>query len=263
LGTLTRLAPLAGFSGSSWQCVDPASPVRRVSRADEPAPAYRDGRPAQTNTRAHPMRRSSPHLPTLTVMQAPVGRKKIARGPSTAGWSVNYWDDLMGQAMEDLWASPLTSSGFKTMRFSPPTGRHVTDDPADILNNSTKYVVTSTLERRLAAFEPGQGRRVAQIQALKQPEAPRSRSWGAPPYPDLDQARLVDEFRLQIFLSSSALSASSATAPSPLASASSTQRSPPPASSSPLTSVLGHQLRLVRSEQPTDAEVERARRSQT
>jgi dihydrofolate reductase len=58
------------------------------------------------------------------VMQAPGGPGEDDSGGFThGGWSVNYWDDRMGQIMSEAMSVPFDLVlGRRTYDTSPPTG---------------------------------------------------------------------------------------------------------------------------------------------
>jgi dihydrofolate reductase len=82
------------------------------------------------------------------VMQAPGGPEEDPTGGFThGGWSVNYWDDLMFQAMEQAMGRPFDLLlGRKTYEIFAAHWPHATDEfGADVLNSATKYVASRTL----------------------------------------------------------------------------------------------------------------------
>jgi dihydrofolate reductase len=84
------------------------------------------------------------------VMQAPGGPEEDPGGGfKHGGWSVNYWDDLMGQKMGEFMGKPFDLLlGRKTYEIFAAHWPHVTDDPAaDVLNSATKYVASTTLDK--------------------------------------------------------------------------------------------------------------------
>ena len=84
------------------------------------------------------------------VMQASGGpQEDPAGGFSYGGWSVNYWDDIMGRVMGDFMSKPFDLLlGRKTYEIFAAHWPHAKDDPAaDILNNTKKYVVSKTLDK--------------------------------------------------------------------------------------------------------------------
>lgn len=83
------------------------------------------------------------------VMQAPGGPDEDPTGGfEHGGWSVNYWDDLMGQQMGATMSNPFALLlGRRTYEIFAAHWPHVADDPAaDALNGATKYVASRTLD---------------------------------------------------------------------------------------------------------------------
>ncbi len=139
------------------------------------------------------------------VMQAPGGPgEDDAGGFEHGGWSVNYWDDLMGQIMTEFMGATKFDLllGRKTYEIFAAHWPHAGDDQgAAPLNNATKYVVSTTLKS--ADWPPsvliGQDV-VAQITRLKQQDGPELQVHGSSQLIQTLIARdLVDEFRLLIF----------------------------------------------------------------
>jgi dihydrofolate reductase len=84
------------------------------------------------------------------IMQAPGGPGEDDSGSfNSGGWSVNYWDDLMGQAMDKTFAKkPDLLLGRKTYEIFAAYWPNAIDEPgADNLNNAKKYVVSRTLDK--------------------------------------------------------------------------------------------------------------------
>jgi dihydrofolate reductase len=84
------------------------------------------------------------------VMQAPGGPEDDpAGGFRHGGWSVAYWDEGMGQRMDEALGSPFDLLlGRRTYEIFAAHWPHVTDHPAaDALNGARKYVPSRTLER--------------------------------------------------------------------------------------------------------------------
>ena len=84
------------------------------------------------------------------VMQAPGGPGEDDAGGFThGGWSVHYWDDVMGRVMGETMATPADLLlGRRTYEIFAAHWPRVTDDPtADTLNAARKYVASRTLER--------------------------------------------------------------------------------------------------------------------
>jgi dihydrofolate reductase len=84
------------------------------------------------------------------IMQAPGGPEEDASsGFKSGGWSVNYWDDMMGRVMDENFAKrPELLLGRKTYDIFAAYWPKAKDEPgADDLNNAKKYVVSKTLNR--------------------------------------------------------------------------------------------------------------------
>jgi dihydrofolate reductase len=84
------------------------------------------------------------------VMQAPGGPQEDPTGDfALGGWNVPFWDDVMGQAMGQAFATPHDLLlGRRTYEIFAAHWPHVTDDPAaDALNGMTKYVASRTLDQ--------------------------------------------------------------------------------------------------------------------
>jgi dihydrofolate reductase len=79
------------------------------------------------------------------VMQAPGGPEEDDSGGfAQGGWSVNYWDEKMGQVMGDSMSTPFDLGlGRKTYDIFAAHWPHATDDQAaKPLNDATKYVAS-------------------------------------------------------------------------------------------------------------------------
>ena len=84
------------------------------------------------------------------IMQAPGGPEEDDQGGfKSGGWSVNYWDDMMGQAMDETFAKrPELLLGRKTYEIFAAYWPNAKDEPgADNLNSAKKYVVSRTLDK--------------------------------------------------------------------------------------------------------------------
>jgi dihydrofolate reductase len=138
------------------------------------------------------------------VMQAPGGPDEDPAGGFThGGWSVKYWDDLMGKEMDEFMGKPFDLLlGRKTYEIFAAHWPHVGDDPAAVaLNNATKYVASRTLKRvdwknstLLGADVP---RAVAE---LKRGDGPEIQVHGsANLIQTLLKHDLIDEYRLWFF----------------------------------------------------------------
>lgn len=138
------------------------------------------------------------------VMQAPGGPEEDPTGGfELGGWSVNYWDDMMGQHMTAAMSTPFDLLlGRKTYDiFAAHWPRSDEQPVAGILNNATKYVASSTLKE--VEWQNSQlldGDAAKAVAGLKQTDGPEIQVHGSG---DLIQTLLgndlVDEFRLWVF----------------------------------------------------------------
>lgn len=138
------------------------------------------------------------------VMQAPGGPEEDPSGGfSQGGWSVNYWDEQMGQVMGESMSVPFDIVlGRKTYEIFAAHWPHVTDDPgAAAINSATKYVASrtlSSLDWDNSVLIPGDV--AAGITAIKQGEGPELQVLGSSNLiQTLLQHGLVDEYRLWTF----------------------------------------------------------------
>jgi dihydrofolate reductase len=84
------------------------------------------------------------------IMQAPGGPGEDESSSfKSGGWSVNYWDGMMGDVMGETFArKPELLLGRKTYEIFAAYWPYHADEPgADNLNNAKKYVVSRTLDR--------------------------------------------------------------------------------------------------------------------
>ncbi len=138
------------------------------------------------------------------VMQAPGGPgEDDSGGFAHGGWSVNYWDDQMGQVMGDAMSAPFDLVlGRKTYDIFAAHWPHASDDQgAKPLNDATKYVASRThptLEWSRSVLIEGDA--AEGVAALKDGDGPELQVHGSG---DLIQTLLrhdlVDEFRLWVF----------------------------------------------------------------
>ena len=104
------------------------------------------------------MREGSTEMRTLAVstfltldgvMQAPGGPEEDPTGGFThGGWSVNYWDDHMGEVMGEALSRPFDLLlGRKTYEIFAAHWPHASDEAGGaVLNNARKYVASRTLD---------------------------------------------------------------------------------------------------------------------
>ena len=139
------------------------------------------------------------------VMQAPGGPGEDPSGGfDQEGWSVNYWDERMGQIMTGfMGGAPFDLLlGRKTYEIFAAHWPHASEEEgAGPLNNATKYVVSTTLAS--ADWGPSVliGRDVVeQIARVKQQDGPELQVHGSSRLiQTLIAHDLVDEYRLLIF----------------------------------------------------------------
>ena len=138
------------------------------------------------------------------VMQAPGGPEEDAEGGfAYGGWSVNYWDDVMGQVMGDFMGRPFDLVlGRKTYdlfaSYWPNAPEEAGGKP---LNDATKYVASRgrpqlTWDRSVLI----EGDAAEGVAELKQGEGPELQVHGSGNLAQtLMRHNLVDEFHLMVF----------------------------------------------------------------
>ena len=138
------------------------------------------------------------------VMQAPGGPGEDDSGAFTlGGWSVNYWDDMMGQLMGDAMSAPFDLLlGRKTYDIFSAYWPHATEEPgAKPLNDGTKYVASRThptLSWGLSVLIEGDA--AEGIAALKKEDGPELQVHGsANLIQTLLRHNLIDVYRLWVF----------------------------------------------------------------
>lgn len=138
------------------------------------------------------------------VMQAPGGPEEDRSGGFThGGWSVTYWDDMMGEVMDEAMGRPFDLLlGRKTYEIFAGHWPHVTDDPAaDRLNSATKHVASNTLrDVEWANSRLIEGDVPQAVAGLKDEEGPEIQVHGSGGLlQTLLREDLVDVFRLWFF----------------------------------------------------------------
>ncbi len=137
------------------------------------------------------------------VMQAPGGPGEDPTGGFThEGWSVNYWDDAMGQRMGESMGKPFDLLlGRKTYEIFAAHWPHATDPGADVLNSATKHVASRTLEKvDWANSRLIEGDVPEQVAKLKAEDGPEIQVHGSSNLiRTLQKHDLVDEYRVMIF----------------------------------------------------------------
>jgi dihydrofolate reductase len=138
------------------------------------------------------------------VMQAPGGPgEDDSGGFAYGGWSVNYWDDLMGQVMGEVMSRPFDLVlGRKTYDIFAAYSPHAPEEAgAKPLNDATKYVASRnhpTLEWSKSVLIEGDA--AEGIAELEKEDGPELQVHGSG---NLIQTLLchdlVDEYRLWVF----------------------------------------------------------------
>src|SRR3712207_4030504 len=138
------------------------------------------------------------------VMQAPGGPgEDDSGGFAHGGWSVNYWDERMGQVMDEAWSVPFALVlGRRTYDIF---AAHWPNAPEEAggkpLNDATKYVASRsrpTLEWSNSVLIEGDA--AEGIAALKQEDGPELQVHGSGNLiQTLVRHNLVDQYRLLIF----------------------------------------------------------------
>ena len=138
------------------------------------------------------------------VMQAPGGPEEDPSGGfAHGGWSVNYWDELMGQVMGEATTRPFDLLlGRKTYEIFAAHWPHAPEEEgAGIFNNATKHVASRTLDSvEWQSSSLLEGEAAEAVPRLKEEDGPEIQVHGSG---DLIQTLLehdlVDELRLWIF----------------------------------------------------------------
>jgi dihydrofolate reductase len=137
------------------------------------------------------------------VMQAPGGPEEDpAGGFEHGGWSFGYWDEQMQKVMGELMSKPFDLVlGRKTYEIFAAHWPHSDDPAAELLNQATKHVASTTLTEldwensKLIEGEVPDG-----IRALKQQDGPELQVHGsANLIQTLLEHELIDELRVMIF----------------------------------------------------------------
>ncbi|MEJ2560581.1 MAG: dihydrofolate reductase family protein [Anaerolineae bacterium] len=137
------------------------------------------------------------------IMQAPGGPgEDDSGGFNRGGWSVNYWDDIVDQAMDKVFAKrPELLLGRKTYEIFAAYWPNADEPGADDLNNAKKYVVSRTLDKvdwNNSTLIKGDV--VKEITRLKELDAPELQVHGSSNLiQTLLKHDLIDEMHLVIF----------------------------------------------------------------
>jgi dihydrofolate reductase len=138
------------------------------------------------------------------VMQAPGGPgEDDSGGFGHGGWSVNYWDELMGQVMDEATSKPFAMVlGRKTYEIMAAYWPNAPEEAGSkVFNEATKYVMSRsrpTLEWSNSVLIEGDA--AEGIAALKKEDGPELQVHGSG---NLIQTflhhNLVDQYRLWVF----------------------------------------------------------------
>lgn len=138
------------------------------------------------------------------VMQAPGGPEEDDSGGfAHGGWSVNYWDEQMGEIMAAAMSDPFALVlGRRTYDIFAAYWPHATDEEgAKPLNEATKYVASRgrpTLEWDHSVLIEGDA--AEGVAALKKEDGPELQVHGSGNLVQtLLRHNLVDEYRLWVF----------------------------------------------------------------
>ena len=137
------------------------------------------------------------------VMQAPGGPEEDPDEDfASGGWSVNYWDDKMGEAMDKIMGKPFDLLlGRKTYDIFAGFWPNASEEEgAKPLNDATKYVASRgnpslSWEKSIHVKDV-----VEEVTALKQTDGPELQVHGsANLLQTLIKHQLIDEYHLKIF----------------------------------------------------------------
>jgi dihydrofolate reductase len=138
------------------------------------------------------------------VMQAPGGPgEDDSGGFAYGGWSVNYWDEQMGQIMDEATSKPFAMVlGRRTYDIMAAYWPHASEEAgAKVFNEATKYVASRnrpTLEWSNSVLLEGDA--ADAIAALKQEDGPELQVHGSGNLiQTLLRHNLVDQYRLWVF----------------------------------------------------------------
>jgi dihydrofolate reductase len=138
------------------------------------------------------------------VMQGPGGPEEDDSGGFThGGWSVNYWDDLMGQVMNEATSRPfamvLGRTTYDIMAAYWPDAPE--EAGGKVFNEATKYVASRgrpKLEWSNSVLIEGDA--AEGLAALKREDGPELQVHGSGNLAQtLMRSKLVDEYRLWVF----------------------------------------------------------------
>jgi dihydrofolate reductase len=139
------------------------------------------------------------------VMQAPGGPgEDDSGGFAHGGWSVNYWDDQMGQVMGEATSRPFAMVlGRRTFDIMAAYWPHASEEEGGkVFNEATKYVASRS-RPNLEAWSNSvliEGDAAEGLAALKAEDGPELQVHGsANLIQTLLRHNLIDQFRLWVF----------------------------------------------------------------
>ena len=138
------------------------------------------------------------------VMQAPGGPEEDDSGGfAHGGWSVNYWDDQMGEVMGEAMSAPFDLVlGRKTYDIFAAYWPHATEEAGGKpLNDATKYVASrEPSQAGVEQLGPDRGRRGRGHRGAQEEDGPELQVHGSGNLiQTLMRHNLVDEYRLWVF----------------------------------------------------------------
>ena len=137
------------------------------------------------------------------VMQAPGGPEEDPTGGfAHGGWSVTYWDDVLGAEMSEWMGRGFDLVlGRKTYEIFAAYWPHSTDPGAAELNAATKHVASRTLDRvEWQNSHLLEGDVADAVRRLKEQDGPELQVHGSGDLlQTLQRHDLVDEYRLKVF----------------------------------------------------------------
>lgn len=137
------------------------------------------------------------------VMQAPGGPDEDKSGGfAHGGWSVNYWDEQMGQVMNEALSAPFgLVLGRKTYDIFAAHWPHAPEEDSKVFNDATKYVASRSqppLEWRNSVLIEGDA--AEGVAALKREDGPELQVHGSGNLiQSLLRHNLIDQYNLWVF----------------------------------------------------------------
>jgi dihydrofolate reductase len=137
------------------------------------------------------------------VMQAPGGPEEDTDGGfSHGGWSVHFWDERMGEVMNEAFSVPFDLLlGRRTYEIFASYWPDAPEEDAKPLNDATKYVASRS--RRTLEWGPSvlvEGDAAEGVAKIKEEDGPELQVHGSGNLiQTLIRHRLVDGYRLWVF----------------------------------------------------------------